>query len=593
MATKQTTRKVTTTVFSTSSGSETPGSSATSPRRRERPPSPARTTRQQEQEELQGLNDRLANYIDRVRHLESENSRLCTQIQSTEEVIKREVSSVKNLYETELADARRLLDETAREKAKVQIEANKYKTDYEDLLAKFNRRDRDATSYERRVESLETQVAELQAKLSEADAPRKRLEKENAALKAEIANLEKQLALAKKQLEEETLLRVDLENRVQSLKEDMHFKSQVFEQELEESRIRTTTQIEEVDGRLEKEYEARLLEALRDIREQHEFDLQTVRSELEILYENKIADLKAQAERTSAASGTAWEELRVSKRRVDELQSELAKLRAENAGYESRIRDLENQLIREQEEFRLRLAQKDDEIADLRLTLEEQQQEYSDLLDIKIRLDREIEAYRKLIESEETRLNISIDTSQTRTPPRSVSRGGKRKRVEVTESAEEMLTQQSSGYLQSGTAKSGIEISQVDPDGKFIKLSNTSSKDIPIGSWQLVHTVGDQETNFKFHRSLVVKAGKTVTVWSSDSNATHNPPSDVVMKGKRWFVGDEMKTVLTDNEEKETATLSMSKSSLRSVTQFTQRHSGPRDDLDAGDRPDGEKCIIM
>lgn len=39
-------------------------------------------------------------------------------------------------------------------------------------------------------------------------------------------------------------------------------------------------------------------------------------------------------------------------------------------------------------------------------------------------------------------------------------------------------------------------------------------------------------------------------MWSSDSNATHNPPSDVVMKGKRWFVGDEMKTVLTDNEEK-------------------------------------------
>lgn len=48
------------------------------------------------------------------------------------------------------------------------------------LVPRFNRRDRDATSYERRVESLETQVAELQAKLSEADAPRKRLEKENA-----------------------------------------------------------------------------------------------------------------------------------------------------------------------------------------------------------------------------------------------------------------------------------------------------------------------------------------------------------------------------------------------------------------------------
>ena len=75
----------------------------------------------------------------------------------------------------------------------------------------------------------------------------------------------------------------------------------------------------------------------------------------------------------------------------------------QSAGYDLRIRDLENQLAREREEFRLRLAQKDDELAELRLTLEEQMQEYSDLLDIKIRLDREIDAYRKLLESEETR----------------------------------------------------------------------------------------------------------------------------------------------------------------------------------------------
>ena len=58
---------------------------------------------------------------------------------------------------------------------------------------------------------------------------------------------------------------------------------------------------------------------------------------------------------------------------------------------------------RERDEFRLRLAQKDDELAELRLTLDEQLQEYSDLLDIKIRLDREIDAYGKLLQSEETR----------------------------------------------------------------------------------------------------------------------------------------------------------------------------------------------
>ena len=37
-------------------------------------------------------------------------------------------------------------------------------------------------------------------------------------------------------------------------------------------------------------------------------------------------------------------------------------------------------------------------------------------------------------------------------------------------------------------------------------------QDISIGTWQLQHTAGEQETTFKFHRSLVVKAGKAVTV---------------------------------------------------------------------------------
>lgn len=49
-------------------------------------------------------------------------------------------------------------------------------------------------------------------------------------LKGELTNLERQLAHAKKQLEDETLLRVDLQNRLQSTKEDLQFKTQMFEQ---------------------------------------------------------------------------------------------------------------------------------------------------------------------------------------------------------------------------------------------------------------------------------------------------------------------------------------------------------------------------
>ena len=60
---------------------------------------------------------------------------------------------------------------------------------------------------------------------------------------------------------------------------------------------------------------------------------------------------------------------------------------------------------REQEEFLERLGLRDSEISDLRDTLNEQTEEYADLLEIKIKLDNEITAYRKLLEGEEERFD--------------------------------------------------------------------------------------------------------------------------------------------------------------------------------------------
>ena len=135
MTSRMSRKSVTTTTVSGSSGMETP-STSTSPGRRGRSPSPARTTRIQEKEQLQNLNDRLAAYIDKVRFLEGENSRLQVQVRSTEETITREKTNIKSLYESELGEARKLLDEAAKDKAKFQLEANKYKTEADDWQTK-------------------------------------------------------------------------------------------------------------------------------------------------------------------------------------------------------------------------------------------------------------------------------------------------------------------------------------------------------------------------------------------------------------------------------------------------------------------------
>ena len=113
---------------SRSSRSSARASAAASTPRTDRSPSPLspiKISRTEEKRSLAGLNDRLASYIDKVRSLELENSKLEQQVTSIEETTTREVTSVRSLYDKELSQARKALDEVAKEKAKWEIEAER------------------------------------------------------------------------------------------------------------------------------------------------------------------------------------------------------------------------------------------------------------------------------------------------------------------------------------------------------------------------------------------------------------------------------------------------------------------------------------
>jgi len=489
-----------------------------------------KTSRDKEKKDMQDLNERFASYIEKVRFLEAQNRRLGGELDKLKSKWGKETTQIKGLYQAELDEAKRLLEEAQKEKSRLEMRIAALEDQLANMRSKLdekldaNRNDRD------RIEQQNQQMSDIEAELNFLRRRSELLDADREKAKRTIARLQDALNRARIDIDNETLLQVDAENRRQALEDELEFLKGIHEQELKElmdlAYRDTTSENREF-------WKNEMGPALRDIQMKYDDKMDALRNEMDTFYNLKVQEFRTGASRQNLDATHSKEETTRLKTVMTDLKGKLNDLEAKNAHLQMEI----DMLLRDKEERQRELEDENNQLkndlASLRAELEAITIELRELTDTKLGLELEIAAYRKLLEGEDNRAGLkqivdSMYTTMSSSRGQADGPGG----MGASQSVRGNITAKTT-YQRS--AKGPVTIGECAADGSYISLENTSRKDENVGSWTIKRNIDGQELPAcTLPGDLALKAGAKVKLYARGKKPRDAPNTDIETSQDNW-----------------------------------------------------------
>ncbi|NWI25050.1 K1C12 protein, partial [Sula dactylatra] len=322
-------------------------------------------------ETMQNLNDRLAAYLDKVRALEDANTEL--------------EHKIREWYEKNGPGAG------------IPGSGNDYSKYYpiiEDLRNKIINATIDNARIILQVDNARLAADDFRLKYENEVALRQSVE-------ADINGL-------RRVLDELTLTRADLEMQIESLNEELAYLKKNHEEELQGIQSSAFGQVSvEMDAAPGTD----LTKLLNDMRGQYEAIAEQNRKEAEAWFNEKSGELKREISTNAEQLQSGKSEITDLKRTLQSLEIELQSQLAMKKSLEDTLAETEGGYCAQLSQMQLQIGNLETQLFQVRADMERQNAEYQQLLDIKTRLEMEIETYRRLLDGESAGQGVTLESS--------------------------------------------------------------------------------------------------------------------------------------------------------------------------------------